>query len=412
VYAWCDPAGLGSTVDRALDAAPASSRVVVCGPRPGAGRTGARTWADQLGGWFPTKPAHVTRSALRAELARDGQTVSVSRAEPWFGVSTTPADAAGAMRVIRHVTLQAGVRPFGTPGQTGRRMLAEMWAAAGAEWPTAPAGVGDVLRSTSGQGRYQFVPEHAGGGAELAYVDARFQYGALAGLELPVGEPVERAGELPDEYAPAWCHVDFTPPAGCALAVLGVYDEHGWQWPTSGTWSTWCAGAEVHAARGAGYRVKVRGSIVWPGRARPLGAWSRLVVRERERVAGLPLDAGVRDAARAGLRGIVVQAIGSIHGRASTVPVGDASASSTRTVGAHPEWSTAIWAAARVRLARVMADQRAPIVACATDGFYVAGAPVIPPDDGRAGRWVEVWNCVDWPAVGSMTELRALRDAP
>jgi hypothetical protein len=416
VYVAIDPAGIGATVDRALDGAGDTVRhVVVCGPRPGAGKTGAAAWAEQLGRWFPTGAAHVTRSALRARLAADGRTVHVTRIEPWFGEHVEPADAAEAMRVVRHVTAAAGVRPFGTPGQTGQRMLAALWAAAGQDWPSCPPDVAELLRATSGQGRFQVFAN--AGGERLVSVDARFQYGALALNELPAGEPVELLGQAPDEYAPAWCLVDFVPTAS-PVGMLGVAGAHGWQWPTDGAHQTWCSGAEVHAARQAGYRIAVRRAIVWPSKARPLAPWARMIAKQRHRIESLPLTDGVKRAARAGLRAIVVQCIGTMHGRTAAPPVSlpqlVSASCDNETGGAavafdHPEWSTAIWATARVRLARQMLDQTAPVVACALDGYYVAGEPELRPDNGTPGQWREVWRCDDWPAVRTMADIYALK---
>jgi len=413
VYVAIDAGGIGATVDRALDVAGAGVRhVVVCGPRPGAGKTGAVAWAGQLGRWMPTDTPHVTRSALRARLAADGVDVHVTRIEPWFGEHVAPADAAEAMRIIRHAGALVGVRPYGTPGQTGRRMLAAVWEARGLEWPSCPPDVAALLRSTSGQGRFQVFDND--GGAELVSIDARFQYGALALGELPTGEPVEQTAE-PDVYAPSWCEVDFAPAPGGVLGVLGVRSLGRWHWPSDGgPYRTWCSGAEIHAARDAGYLVTVRRAIVWPSKARTLAPWVRIIVKQRDRLDALPIGAGVKRAARNGLRAMVVQAIGAIHGGAGVTdgapPV--LCASAYKTGGAsldHPEWTTAIYATARARLARQMLAQTAPVVACALDGYYVAGEPVLQPDNGAPGRWREVWRCGPWSPVATMADIYALR---
>lgn len=411
-YVAIDAAGIGATVDAALaaDSSGQVRHVAVCGPRPGAGKTGAEAWAAQLGRWLPVAQPHVTRSALRAGLVADGRRVHVSRIEPWFGEHVEPEHAAEAMRYVRHVAGVVGVRPVGTPGATGRLMLGAMWARSSSSWAELPAELRELLRSTSGQGRFQVFPAGAAGGAELVSVDARFQYGALAALELPVGVPADIAGEPDDEYAPSWCQLDFVP-AG-PLAMLPVkYGAH-WSWPTDGgPYRTWASGAEVQAARRAGYQVTVLRSIVWPAKARPLAPWARLISKHRARVDTLPLADGVKAAARAGLRSIVVQTIGQLHGGgASPVPF----ASANETGGAppsfdRPEWSTAIYAMARARLAQVMSKQTAPLVACSLDGFHVAGEPVLSVDDGADGRWRVVARYQDWQPVRNMADLYGLK---
>jgi hypothetical protein len=407
-YVLPDPAGLGPTVERALAAGDSNVRhVAVCGDRPGAGRSGAAAWASERGRWFLTSEPHITRSAMRVQLAADGRRVQVTRVEPWFGVGVDPESAAGGMRVLRNATMKLGVRPVATPGRTGRMMLA---ACGLEEWAPVPAPVADILRSTTGQGRFELFEAARTGGPAIVSVDARFQYGALAQLELPTRSPVIIDGEPADEYAPSWCEVEFSPNGG-RVGLLGVNGLGGWSWPTDGgPHRTWCAGAEVHLARRAGYRVTVRRAIVWPVKARPLAPWARLIVNQRDRIDALPLPEGVRDAARAGLRAILVQTIGALHGSAGASP--SVFASAEREGGAsvvHPEWSTAIWAAARTRLARVLLEQTAAPVACALDGFYVAGEPVIAVDDGKAGRWREVWRGGAFEPMRSMSDLYALK---
>ena len=413
-YVTIDPAGIGATLDQLADAGDVVRHVVVCGPRPGHGKSGALDWYNRRGDWLPVAVPFVSRSALRATMGRDGREVRVTRIEPWLGEHVEPAAAAEAMRVIRHTTGRFAMRPFGTPAQTGRGMLRNIWRAADAEYPSPPADVCELLAETSGQGRFEVFPND--GGAELVAVDARFQYGALAQLELPAGAPGWLDGE-PDEYAPSWCEVEFRPTDALGLpGILGVQGRRGWEWPTdpTRTFYGWCSGAELQLARRCGYRVTVRRAVVWPRKARPLATWARQIDADRERLERLPLDPDVKAAARAGLRAIVVQTIGSIHGRAGRAPAlpsPSASADEEGSAGAfvHPEWSTAIWATARVRLARAMIEQTAPVVACALDGFYVAGEPVLPVDTGKAGAWREVWRGGSWPALRSMPDVYALR---
>lgn len=417
VYVMPHPDGLGATVDQALADGQPTRHVIICGARPGAGVSGARSFVEQRGRWQLWGEPHITRSALRLSVAGvvDEQTavVRVSRIEPWFGEHVEPEHASEAMRYVRNVCGAVGVRPAGTPGQTGRALLRAVWDRAGASYPAVSSDVAELLRATSGQGRFELFDAGRAGGQRLVAVDARFQYGALAQLELPVGEPVELTGEPDDQYAPAWCHVEFVPAAG-PVGVLGVHGIGGWWYPTDGgPHRTWCTGAEVLTARRAGYRVRVLRAIVWPQRARPLATWARLLSNGRERVASLPVADGVKSASRDGLRAILVQSIGTMH-RPPASSVLSASADKTEGAGGfvfeHPEWSAQIWGIARARLAGVMLRQTAPVVACALDGLYVAGEPVVEPDNGRPGAWRVQWSGGPFGPLSSMADLYAVKD--
>ncbi len=412
VYTLADPAGIGATVDAA---GPAARHVVICGRVGGA--ASARAWIESTGQWMAAGAPYVGRNNLRASLIGGGRSVTVSSVEPWFGV-VEPETAAGAMRYMRHVCAAYGVRPARSPGFTGQRLLAATWEKSGRDWPTVAPDIADLLRTTSGQGRFEVFGANAGGGPLLVGVDARFQYGALAALELPSGVPVElAAGVEPDEWAPSWCHVEFQPAAG-AVGLLGVDvgGRHGWSWPTfGGPFTTWCSGAELQLARRGGYRVRVLRAIVWPERSRPLATWATFIGKEREHVEQLPLPAPVIAAARAGLRAMLVQAVGALHSRPSAPGRFVSASVDINRPGAgsffHPEWSTAIWAAARCRLASRMTEQTAPVVACALDGFYVAGEPVLPADNGKAGQWRETSRRGQWPAVRNMSDIYQLKGA-
>lgn len=419
---------IGATADAALAAGGGAIRhVVVCGPSAGAGRA-AREWANDTGAWSPAGVPYLAPAAMRAALYCDGAQVNVSRAAAWFG-DVGPVTAAAAMRTIRHIAGRKGARVYATPGRTGAAMLRAIWHRQGVELDPCPVEVAELLRSTSGQGRFQLFEPAAAGGRRLYGVDARFQYAALAGTELPGGEPVEVVGAPADPYAPAWCEVEFEP-AG-PIGVLGVPtgERRAWHWPTSGgPYVAWCSGAELMAAVRAGYRVTVRRAIVWPVRRRYLGEWSAYLIRERERAAGLPIEPAVVAAVRYGLRAMVIQTVGMMHGRAparqcsaghpSEIPADasrirrsgdrwlyDMPGEPSATAINRPEWSTAIWGLARARLAGQMLAQRAPVVACALDGFYTAGKPVVADDNGRAGQWRASGSWRNWPALSTMSDL-------
>ena len=412
---------LGEALDVAAAAAPDARNVMICGDRPGAGRSGAETYVGAAGRWWPVDSTRVTRYNVRGKFATDGgRVLTVQRAEPWFDVGVLPGDAAEAMRYVRGVCADFGVRPGGTPGSTGRRMLAESWRRLDHQYEPCPDDIATILRDTSGQGRFEVFPHAANGGDRLAYVDARFQYGACAATELPCGVPEMIDGECADQYAPTWCEVEFVP---CGdVGVLPFRMGKAWEWPTGpGPYRSWCSGAELHLARKVGYTATVLRSIVWPGRGLPLASWAGVISRGRSRIDELPVADGVRSAARSALRSILIQTIGGLHGRndsANVTGVPFASANETDLTKrpadrsgvsqSRPEWTVAIWSLARTRLAKIMLGQRAPLVACTLDGFYVDGVPSVNGDNGKPGTFRTVWERGDWSPITSLADVYAL----
>lgn len=421
VYVMPDPAGLGATLDQALAVEPDARNVVVCGDRLG-GRGETRAWVDRLDPWQLTSvEPYVERHGIRLRAARDGHLVSVSRAEVWFGQGVEPEHARDAMRIVRGVVAEWGCRPIAHPSVTGRRMLLAHYDRHGYSWPDCGAEVAELLRSTSGQGRFEVMPAAApeGGGVwpRIYYSDARFQYAACAATELPEGEPQLIDGEPPDPYASSWCRVRWQPAEGMPIGLLPYHlDGKRWTWPTEGAWSGWCSGAELHLARRHGYSITVERSLVWPARSRrPLHAFATMLARHRDRVDGLNVDHRTRAAARNALRAVLVSTVGSLHGYAGGRPVvetqrdghdenppADQGAGSSLS---RPEWTTAVWALARVRLARAMLAQPVPVLGCTLDGFYTAGRPLLAADSGSLGTF-RLIGSTQWPdPIRTLPEL-------
>lgn len=415
VYVLPDPAGLGGTLGRALDALPDATRIVLCGDRIG-NRAGVLDWIERRGDWCLLRDPYVKRRDLDIEAATpSGRRVRVTSAEPWFGEGCATVDAAEAMRYVRRVCSQWDTYPVGRPFDTGRKLLRSTWERHGHGFPACPPEVAELLTSTSGQGRFEVFPAGApevGVYPAIWSVDARFMYASCARSELPVGDPVEVKGAPADPFAASWCRVRWTPAEGLPIGLLPYHDEQRWRWPTFGGWEGWCSGAELHLARQHGYRIEVERSIVWPSRSNaPLRAFAELVDRHREKLTALPLSPGAVEAGRNALRAVLIGTIGSLHQTATIAPVDssermmkprrepDPDAADSAGVGlsfVRPEWTTAIWALARYRLARVMLDQTAPVIGCTLDGFYVGGRPVLPEDRGRAGSFI-VKGSTQWP---------------
>ncbi len=438
-YVMAEAAGLGATLDRALDEAAGHrvTRVIVCGELP-TGRAMHR-WVAELGGWVHEVEPYVGTVALRARCGRDGHTISVSRAAQWFG-TVTPAAAAEATKHVRHVIGMTGATMVGSPSHTGLAMLHKLWERRGVEYPVQPIEVQTLLRATSGQGRFELLDRgRARGGRRLISVDARFAYAALAKVELPVGEPVELLGVEPDEYAPSWCEVEAEVDGGynapLPFGLLPVMREGGrreWHYPAAGRFVTWCSGAEVQLARRHGYRVSVRRAIVWPGRARPLASWAQHLIRERDRMMALPIDEATREAVRAACRGIVLHTIGMLHGRdtieqhtvsdPAAIPL-DATGmrpvpggwqyearrpNVARAGDSHPEWTATLWALGRARLASHMIEQPpGAVVAVALDSMMLDREPIGCVDTGAAGSWRETKRAGSWQPFTSMFDVYA-----
>lgn len=391
-----------------------------------------RAWVDASGEWAPLARPYIGTTALSVKVGAYGREVELRRASSWFGPEASPDDCAGAVRHVRHAVGKVGARVKATPAHTGLAMLSAIHLASGHVYEPMTGDVQTALRSTSGQGRFELFPRAAKRGRTLVKVDARFQYAALCSAsELPVGDPDEVRGE-PDEFARGWVEVEFAVPRdGPPIGLLGVYEGGHWSYPTTGKHRTWCALAEVQLARRHGYKVRTLRGYVWRHKARALARWSNHLTRERERVSGLSVPTGERDAARAALRSILVQTVGMMHGRdaRSTGTVDtpqeipdDASAirrlsdgrwtfetsrpALNRIADSHPEWTVQLYALARVRLATQLLRQPATkLVGCALDAYYVAGEPALDDDDGRTGRFRTAGRYPSFPAMATLRDL-------
>lgn len=430
-----DPHGLGRVLDDAdLISGGTMRQLVLCGPTPGDSSRVLRGWVDRLGSWVVEADPYIGPSSLRLRVGRDGRAVTVTRAAGWFG-DAGPEVVAEATKHVRHAVGKCGARMVGSPSTTGLAMLRAYWDRQGYAFDPAPADVQTLIRSTSGQGRFELLPRgRERGGRRLVAVDARFQYAAIAGsIELGVGEPVDIGPHDPPPYAAAWVEVEVEAGDGCPpFGLLGVKDPHGrgWSYPARGRFVTWCHWCEVELARANGYRVTVRRAIVWRSRSRALRGWASAMVRERDRLDGRTAIAEpVRAAVAAAYRNLTIQTIGQLHGRdtrreyvvadAAEIPADAegwtrvehgwryvvAEPAAHRAAWSHPEWTSHLWAVARVRLARQMlACKPAELVAVALDSTYVTRPPA-EPDDGRVGGWRVTAEAGPWQAFGSMTDV-------
>lgn len=415
-------------------------RVVVCGGPPSLSaipveRRQWEAWLSKAGGWAPLERPYVGATALRARFGDGyGRTISVTRAAQWFG-DAAPGDVCEATKHVRQIVGATGATMTGSPSRTGLAMLHRIWERQGFTFEPQPEPVQQLIRSTSGQGRFELLPRgRERGGRQLVAVDARFQYAAIASaVSLPIGDPYPvRAGDQLDPYACGWVRVEFearSVPFGL-LPVMKPGTERAWHYPATGRHETWATWSEIELAIENGYRVTVLGGYWWPSTGRPLRAWADRLIRERDRITGRPVSEAVADTVRSGLRNIAIQTVGMMHGRdtieqrtvTDSIEIPDDAVSMRPVPGgfayevrrpatwragdSHPEWTAQIWGLARRRLAQRMLDDPRHVVAVALDSVIYDRTPA-DTDTGRAGGWRPTRRAGRWQPLTSMSDVYA-----
>lgn len=410
-----------------------TDRVYLTGPRPHAGDDGAwHRWAHDVvlpAGWevgehYTDRPS---APVLRWERPEDRRRLECLRAAGWWGEGASATDCVGAHQ--RLGVLLAETWPgdnasdpavlLSSPTTTGRELILRS-IPHGAEWPTLPDELAELVRSTMGQGRIE-PPRPAGHTVPgIVEYDGRWMYGALC-RELPGGVPSWGRGDHGQgDYARCRVLASWTVPAGWEhLGILGYRPEADgpWHYPARPGESGrgWVDGVELHLARRWGWTVDVAEHIVWPNYrgAGPLDGWARRLLALGERSQDDPL-------VYAAIRRLMINTIGGLvsrrHHHTRTVPLTDdpelpADAVSPRVEGdalvwsepgrppwavmAHPEWAAAIYARCRARMlsgppvhgVRTGALHAPPgdLLAIETDALYLTRDPDWP-DDGAPGR--------------------------
>lgn len=424
-------------LDRLLDSCQDTGRqrIYLVGPRPGGGSwDGFLSWlleADVPASWSPD--GHYLGDAMLPVVRFrhvGGARVEILRAATWLGEGDySCAQAADAMRhtleLLRWQWRSDDVQLLSTPATTGR----DLWLRTipdGQEWPVLDEQLQRLVRSTSGQGRWQHradqLPDEIGG---LYGWDMRFSY---AGLVDEIGGPLVAHDDRPEwePYARGRYRVRVTVPTDWShIGLLGLPDPDGigWLWPDEPgrTFTTWADGAELLVADRQGWSFDVLERLVFAD-GDPLRTWRDKLVRAREEAARQEqtgrIDAAHAKLVRGALRALVLHTVGAFHASGSpvtrTAPLAEAddrmppeAAPSLVIHGgmaiwqepqravwrelAHPEWSAAVWARCRSRLLthrptgtgalHVPAES---IVSMRTDAIYLshdAGWP----DPGRVG---------------------------
>lgn len=461
----------GTDLASLLAGSPGVEVIYTISPTPGVEALRNLAAADPGPEWV-ADPHYLTlpTPVLRFKHRGDGRRVEVHRAASYFGEGDLDPRAAHDAwnylgSLIRGAFDEGAV--LTTPASTGRYLLARC-ISGDREWPVLEPDTQDFIRETTGQGRVQMFGRESRG--PLCQYDARLAYGALC-AQLPAGEPVRDTVNI---YAgwrtPARYLVRFAVPrywdrGACACGAIGhagigllpVRDADRWTWPAApGTdhGPTWVDGREVGIALAHGWRVEIIERMMFPfppynaarrvngqiTRNGPLDQWAQKLCRLRYQV---PNEHESRALVRTAIRAILLFGIGALHGtprrRTHTVSAAEASAGAIPSTArdvlplgdrfvwtstepaawpemSHPEWTSAIWARARVALLDCAAPHghrvgmlhvpAATVVGCFTDSLYLTADPGWA-DDGRVGRFRRTWqtDTIDRTPT-SPTELR------
>lgn len=420
-----EPVDVGprAPVRQVLDHLP-TERVYLTGPRPHPTDPGAfRAWAHDAQlppGWSIAD--HFTDALARPVLRwrhEDGRRAELLRAAVWWGESAGPGECLTAHQRLAVLVDERwpGAVLLASPAGTGRELIARS-IPEGAEWPTLPAELADLVRSTSGQGRVQFWPPAGDELPALVEYDARLAYPALC-KELPGGVPIHGRGEhTAGPYARCRVYARWRVPDDWQhVGLLGSVGADGWHWADrpGERAEGWIDGVELHLARSHGWDVQVTEHLLWPKHrgAGPLDGWADRLLTLHRAARGEPLVQGA-------IRHVAIDALGALVGarhnvtrsaplaESPTLPPG---ASSPRIEGeslvwserreppwpemVHPEWPAAVWARCRVRMLDGPGPRRsrtgalhvppAELLAIRTDALYLARDPKWP-DDGQPGR--------------------------
>lgn len=369
-----------------------AARVILTGPAP------ARAWfLGGAEGW--THGAHYLDVDVPVgRYERAGVRVEVRTAAEWFGAGDYGPGTARAAESALATVYGAHVRGgslFASPGATGLdAWLRSLPRTAGSDGaPEAPEQLPDdlaqLVRSTSPQHRIERFRPPAGAETmpALWYLDGRWMYAALC-KELGTGPARMMTGAQSDvlwtskggRYARARYRVSFAAPAGwdgpgLLMAKAGEGRHDGWHAPTSG--ATWADAAEVELAERMGWAITLHEGIAF-GKGRPLDTWADRLVRARASVSDHELGEQVAGMVRAGVRAILLHAIGGWHssGRSETTvtastmqppagegwgapePLGSGAflwrrrheLSGRAAAMVHPEWSSQVWGRAHARV--------------------------------------------------------------
>ena len=430
-------------------------RIYLVGSRPGADgtRAGFESWAflQRLPrGWSADR--HYLGNPMLPVLRfvhDDGRRVEIHRAASWFGEGDyATTEARDALRLVQRVLQDEwgsdDVIVLATPATTGRDLI-QRSIPKDVEIPVLDDGLQELIRATSGQGRWEFF-DH--GDEELPGLhgwDMRFSYAAFTwGLGVGPAELIE-GGDF-EPYARGRTRARVTVPADWNhVGLLGVPNDVGsWDYPAApgARFEGWWDNAELHLAAEHGWSFEVVEQIRLSD-GRPLDTWRDKLVRCRERVAMFAergdVTPAVAELARGAFRNLVLHTVGALHARSSPVtktlpreamdelpadagptlrPVGEQwvweePRSAAWREMAHPEWSSAVWARCRARLmlhrptnTGALTVPKSSLVALRTDAVYLASPPPWT-DSGKVGALRPVVE-ISGPLAAPRTEAELM----
>jgi hypothetical protein len=403
-----------------LSLPPGEARLVLCGPFPGEANAWRRYLLSVPAGWRAVVKVARANGACDAYLTSPaGDRVRVTSTGTWFGPQALEPAAAERLfgRLQWHLKREfhrESAVPLITPAVAGM----DLWRQEQGDcWPELDARLQELIRTTAGQARRELltVPELAALSSFQCW-DMRFAYADFC-ERLPVGPVTEdREPELP---AVGRVRVDFRPPADWRHVGILPSKEYGvgMVFPSAYRWeSGWCDAREARLALASGWEVRVRERLVMQ-EGRPLDCWSRRLRRLYERFEGM-----AEPELKGAIRRILVATIGSFQGRGNVelrvmptargtrieVPMEQAR---RREKPSHPEWSGAVWARCRYRLAKHMLTlPRDLILGCHTDCIYLAGDPGWRNAAAIGQLRLKGVLLASGPAPKTKDELRALSD--
>jgi hypothetical protein len=335
----------------------------------------------------------VGRFEWRGEGAR--RAVEIQHMGSWVPGTTVDDPRAGwhAFRLLRDALRSRwgtdGVELLGSPTTLGQ----DLWARTipqNTEYPLMSAELRELIRTTSGQGRFELftppaIPEKL---PALHYYDCTFAYAGLT-WGLAVGNPTRVTAREYEAAAPAlrekwlrgrgrWHMRVMVPDDWRHVGLLPCSGAGGWEYPSEPgrTFTSWASGPEAWLALTRGWHIEVLDGITWT-EGKPLNLWRDKLVDAWSALGTMATTAGpgYADAARLAqkmARSVLLFTIGGFHSRGTQragVAASEDSIPATATRAeerdgvwtwqaarevtgpyAHPEWSAEVYGRMRARL--------------------------------------------------------------
>ena len=416
--------------------------VFLCGGDSAATTPPVVWWQEPVGYGWTLSRWHNAADRRTGVYEREGITIDLRMAAPWFGGTGPALDPITCLAAWRTLLRQLRgafgqqVTLLTTPSMTGLELF-EASLPYGLTVETLSAELREHLTHVTTQGRRELfrpgrghatprTPQTPQTLGDLWEIDARWMYAACL-HNLPTG-PVthdarpEFAGYVPGFYlvqaqVPAdWRHIGLLPD----LASLESPEAVSYPRRPRQRFYSFATGAEVQLALQQGWRLAIQQRILWPetgraGRPDVAKTWIAKLkaIRDTYQLAGGP----VSQLGASAVRHLVIDVVGrwyarerEEHGilplsRIDALPSGAiphierdlvlweraAPVSDDWLRYSHPEWAAMVWGRARARLAaQALAFPFESLVALRTDGIWTTANPDaagIGDGDPRPGAW-------------------------